>query len=545
MDIKNKKRFKLKFSIKIFISHLFGIAVLLAFTNLAVSYSKGEFELPFYDRNKNAVVQIDSDALPRDWDSMIASEEQTTEDITSVIDVINPEVFFVDTELGDTDSQYAENTESAEPAFALLSDDMIRQGFVVTDGVYEIYDEIKTNAEINRYKIEVGRILNESEEKDLELLVLPAKPVLYEYKFVQIEPEVEIPVTRTVAVSAYNVKTAIETCMDYFLVKTGETEILCTASGQVITRVFDSLDLEILKLRDKDGRTVFKRSDGVYYVWDPDFYLHNPTEDKQSGGGFDPNAVKNFDEFVIGDRGVPFMYPSYYGAYGQNGLDRNYNPYNRKWGYNDSETGNIRFLGRIYNRSFNYSENIGIAFQDSPGWGYRLFFHDENGYNNIANYNYFAPDVITKNHLGFFYFDHGLTRVYEREFDRRSMAISAERELIVDIYGRPFYIPEDYNIKAYSNGMILLEKDGLYGFMNYMGEWIVQPVYVYAQPFYEGVAVIGLANGKKALIDTQGIFVAKFKYDLITNCTGGIVALYEKNQGWTILNKVRRQIEIE
>lgn len=555
-NINNIKPFRLKFNIKIFISHLFGIAVLLAFTNLAISYSKGEFELPFYDRNKNTVVQIDTGSIPRDRDNIASSEEKTTEDITSVAGIINPDDFVAESESGETAVDIPNDTdESADSAaaFELFSDDMKHRGFSVTDGVYEIYDEVRTNAAVNNYKTEVSKILSEIDklsenEEDTEnekaiaelLLTLPEKPVLYEYKFVQIEPEIEIPTTSQITTS-YMPKSTIETSMDYFIVRTPENEILCTASGEIITRFFDSLELEILKMRDGEGRTVFKRTDGAYFIYDHDYYLHNPTEEKQSGGGFVPIA---FNELLTGSRGVPFMYPSYYGADGANNLDRDYNPYNGKWGYKDSATGAVKFLGRIYNQTFNYSENIGIAFQDSSGRGYKLFFLDENGYNYITDYNYYAPDAAKKSHLGFFYFDHGLTRVYEREFDRRNGAIT-ERELIVNYYGTPFYIPEDYNIKAYSNGMILLEKNGYYGFMNYLGEWVANPIFTYAQPFYEGVAVVGLGNGKRAIIDIQGKFIAKFKYDIITNCTGGIIALYERNQGWTILNKVRRQIEID
>ena len=176
--------------------------------------------------------------------------------------------------------------------------------------------------------------------------------------------------------------------------------------------------------------------------------------------------------------------------------------------------------------------------------GNKFSFLDMNGNNFLSSsYNYFAPDKATRDHLGFFYFDHGLTRVYDREYNRRTGEI-IEREFIVDRSGKPFYIPDEYTIKAYSNGMILLENNGYYGFMNYLGEWIANPIFTYAQPFYEGVAVIGLENGKRALIDTQGNLIAKFKYDLITNCTGGIVTLFEKDHGWTILNKVRRQIPI-
>ena len=543
MDIKNKKTFKFRLNIKILISHILGIAVLIAFTNFVISYSKSEFELPFYDRTKNAPAQIDYDTGHLDWDNIIVEEEEPTEDVTSVMDVINPLNFIVESETVDEVNYYEETTEPAL-VFEIFSDEMSRQGFSVTDGVYAVYDEVKANAEINRYKTEVARILSENSETEVgDPPVLPPAPVLFEYRFVQIKPEIDIPTVQTTAAD-YIFKQTVEPFMDYIIIRSGDKEILSSASGKIITRDFGALGIEILKMRDKENRTVFKTQDGSYWIYDPDYYTNNPTEDKKTGGGFVPLG-NQFNESVIGDRGVPFMYPSYYGAYGANGLDRLHNPsFLKKWSYAVAGTVNNQ-IPRNYDRAFNFTENDGIAYQESSGRGFKLFFLDEHGRNYLTNnYNYFAPDKITKNHLGFFYFDHGLTRVYEREFDRRGFEI-AERELLVDYNGVPFYIPEDYEIKAYSNGMILLYKDGRYGFMNYWGEWIAQPIYIYAQPFYEGVAVIGLENGKKALIDTQGNLLVKFKYNLITNCTGGAVALYEKNVGWTILNRVRRQIPVE
>jgi hypothetical protein len=246
---------------------------------------------------------------------------------------------------------------------------------------------------------------------------------------------------------------------------------------------------------------------------------------------------------VYGDRGVPFMYPSYYGANGVNNLTRYED--NGKWGYFTSDTRTIA-IAPAYDMAYNFSENVGIAWVTEQRGTWReyffynkLYFLNEQG--GVINNSYYAPETITSEHLGFFYFDKGLTRVFHREFDW-SGQITVERNILVDKSGREFYIPEDYNIKAYSNGTILLEKDGYYGFMSYTGDWIAQPIFTYAQPFYEGVAVIGFANGKKALIDTQGNLIIKFQYDYITNCSGGTIALYDRNQGWTVLCKMRKNL---
>ena len=527
----NIKNFRFRLNVKILVIHVFGIALLLAFTRFAISYSKGDFELPFYDRNKRAETQLEYFIeLPNREPTTVFAEEPT-EDITNILEVVNPDTL-IEATTGEEESVYMETTE-APLSFEIFSNEMARQGFAVSDGVYEPYNELQASAEITRYKNEVRDILakaGEGEEPEL-----PPEPLLYEYKFAQAIPQAKIPAAKKTS-AAMGGKPVVEPFMDYIIVRDGGLEILCGASAKTITGDFGSMGLEILKMRDDFGRTVFRTTDGAHWIFDP-------TGSEQGGPAFVPIQ---FSE-LLGDRGVPFMYPSYYGQNGASGLDRahNYPRYaaNRRWGYVEAGTQNIA-INNIYLKTFNYSQGVGVAYQESSGRGNRLSFLDARGNNYLPlAYSYFAPDEATEDHLGFFYFDHWLTRVYERVFDWRGNAI-VERELIVNLYGAPFHIPEDYKIKSYSNGMILLEKDGYYGFMNYLGEWVAQPIYRHAQPFYEGVAAIGLANGKKALIDTKGNLITKFKYDEITNCTGGIIALFEQDQGWTIINKVRRQIPI-
>ena len=528
----NIKNFRFRLSVKILICHIFGVAALLALTRYAISYSKGNFELPFYERDKDIAARLEHEITLPDREPTTATTEEPSEDITNILVVVDPDVLIEATtekeEGVGAEDVHVETTE-APFAFEVFSNAMARRGFAVSDGVYEPYDEAQANAEIARYKNEVADILSRA-DGDSEPPELPPEPLVYEYKFVLAAPQTKLPAAQKVS-GAGGSKPAVEPFMDYIIVRDGGSEILCDAYGGVITPDFGTIGLEILKMRDNYGRTVFRRGSS--------YWIYDPTGSAEGGPAFVPIQ---FNE-SLGDRGVPFMYPTYYGANGASGLDRVYtiNRWAQLWGYSTAGTQDYK-IPRNYLKTFNFSQGVGIAYQASPGRGNKLSFLDVVG-NNYLNvgYSYFAPDTVTEEHLGFFYFDHWLTRVYEREFDRRGNTI-VERELIVNLYGVPFYIPDDYNIKSYSNGMILLEKNGYYGFMNYLGEWVAQPIYRSAQPFYEGVAVIGLANGKKALIDTKGNLIARFRYDAISNCTGGIVALYEKGQGWTILNKVRRQI---
>ena len=533
MNITRIKNFNLKFNKKIFFYNALGMIILLVITNFTVSYSMGNFEIPFIDRNPGDKVVIDYELKPRGDNTDIT--EEPTQPLTNVAAVINPDDLISDEDVQPNDAAEIDSGVT----FELYSDEMKKQGFYISDGIYELYDEEKTNAVKNSYKAEVEKALADGGDSQY----MPPEPLLYEYKFAQIEPEAEILKKRSISDnSTYVSRPAVEPFMDYIIIRDEDFgEILCEASGKIIMRGFESSGLEILKMRTHDqlNNTVFKnKNNGLYYIYDP--------HENDAGGQFLFREI-NFSE-DLGDRGVPFMYPSHYGANGANNLDRFHSYTNNRWGYATTGTASQKIWSR-YERTFNFSEDIGIAYLDSPARGNKLYFLNEEG-TDLLKGEYYAPSKIAVSHLGYFYFDHGLTRAYLRE--RLGLAIT-EREVILEmkrdsngmVYFKEFYVPEDYNIKAYSNGMILLEKDGFHGFMNHLGEWVAQPIYKYAQPFYEGVAVIGLGNGKRALIDTKGNLVIRFKYDYITNCTGGIIALYERNVGWTVLNKVKRKIDID
>ena len=508
MNIKNKKI--KKSGVKILIADIAGIIILLVFTRFVISYAMGEFDIPFYNRTQsdNAL------DMHRPGSENPATTEKPTQEITNILDVINPD-YLSETEAPEsTQNDPALPTGETSPVFELYSDEMKRAGFLVSDGVYDTsgksgeYKFVRAETEYPLPKSNIISIELPAEEPSGNPGEEPAEPVVI-------------------------TELAVEPFMDFILIRDGSHVVLSSADGTTISYDFNALGLEILQIRDPgQNKTVFfKESSNEYYIYDSGYANADGTSGAFAGISFD---VK------YGDRGVPFMYPSYYGADGANNIKR-VNNGGWKWGYNTYDTDSYK-IRQNYNMSYNFSEDIGIAYQDAPGWGNRMFFFNEKG--DILNESYFAPDTgtLTIDHLGFFYVDHGLTRAYVRQ--KVGLYGIEEWEAIIDTSDfTEFSTPVDYVVKAYSNGMILLEKDGYYGFMNYLGNWVAHPIYKYAQPFFEGVAVIGLKNGKKALIDTNGNLLTKFRYDHISNCTGGIISLYEASEGWTILNKVRKHIE--
>ena len=150
-----------------------------------------------------------------------------------------------------------------------------------------------------------------------------------------------------------------------------------------------------------------------------------------------------------------------------------------------------------------------------------------------------------KEAMGYLYFENGLCRVREITVDLESevRTVLSDTDYIIKNDGSRFPLPAGYEVVSYSDGMILLHKNGNYGFMNYEGEWVVQPVYTYAEPYFECLAVIGFADGKKAMVDTSGSTVIPFAYSHISNVSSGVIALYDNETGWQIAYKMTKPAE--
>ena len=74
--------------------------------------------------------------------------------------------------------------------------------------------------------------------------------------------------------------------------------------------------------------------------------------------------------------------------------------------------------------------------------------------------------------------------------------------------------------------------------MDYTGRWIAQPEYDTAEPFVEGLAVLG-KNGNVGLIDTEGNIVIPLIFDKVQSCSGGTISAWDKDNGWAIFNKLK------
>jgi hypothetical protein len=146
---------------------------------------------------------------------------------------------------------------------------------------------------------------------------------------------------------------------------------------------------------------------------------------------------------------------------------------------------------------------------------------------------YMEPLTDGEESIGFLYFEHGITRArvlsldYYNYFTNKKMSVINDTDIMIYTNGKEFEIPSGYDVIAYSSGMILLKHNGKYGYMSYTGAWVVQPTLSYAEPFYEGLAVIGDGRGNYALIDTEGNFVIPYGvFSYISNASTGVIAAY-------------------
>ncbi len=357
-------------------------------------------------------------------------------------------------------------------------------------------------------------------------------------------------------------KPALELYMGYILIETknkNRTNIY-NSEGERIGS-YDPREVAPAYCRDTEGRPLFTYKGGYYYLnerrekfiesdYDPDRDLRGACFDYTPdygviNGNRTFNSIKKLiykyeivkDKFD--EKGYPLAYKIPMDVY--------------KFSLADSGGSSIteyRFFGK-----YAFSE-ARAAVVDEEG---RLFYINESGKTVIKPstsrydreigrtvYDYLMEPVTNgPESIGFYFFEHGLCRarimsIYSYYLDHEDrIFISGNTDVLMYRDGTRFPTPVGYDIISYSDGMILLEKDGKYGYMSYTGEWIVDPSLTYAEPFYEGLAVIG-KYGERALIDTDGDFVIPYEtYDYISHASSGLISVYGED-GWQVLYKCEK-----
>ena len=394
---------------------------------------------------------------------------------------------------------------------------------------------------------------------------------------------------------------AIELYMGYLFIDNGERIDIFSSSGRYLT-TFDDSDFIPAYTRDTDGAPLFYKTvtvnsgmyDGEDVVRDKETVRarepHEKEENVQIIGKIENEGEGNpvteetkvyyrlssdgsyfiqssYNDLTDG-RGLYFDYPAYYGI-SDSGISLSAETYNK---YLKDINGKITLehradwcyklydnviTDRKFDRAFAFSDGLGCVLTEDYYQDGGMYFVNSSGrrafetvrkYNNSMDRyvieNIVSPITTGPESIGYFYYDHGLVRARLETIDYWSyvtnniIRVNSSREILLDKSGNHFPLPVGYDLESYSDGMILLSRNGMYGFMDYTGEWIAQPVYTDAEPFSEGLAVLTLSDGRCGMIDTDGNIVLPFGYSYISSCSDGIIVAYSESKGWEIFRKM-------
>lgn len=358
-------------------------------------------------------------------------------------------------------------------------------------------------------------------------------------------------------------KLAVTLYMGYVIIETEEENISCiySSSGDLIG-TFDSEEITPAMCRDEKDRPLFLYKEAYYYLDTKRGRFtqsdYDPTEDLR-GARFDytPDYGDGVaDRTFSHSMEIVYEYDPIENKYDEEGFQLAYKIPVELHTYTLVNKYGTQVKDTVYYGAYAFSESR-AAVVDEEG---HLMFITRSG--NVAVnpkttrndltlgikvYDfYLEPLTNGEESIGFYFFEHGLCRVRIMTVDRSRynrngrLYVTSEDDVLIYNNGDIFEVPEGYDIKSYSSGMILLEKNGKYGYMDYTGSWVVDPYLTYAEPFYEGLAVIGTNEGR-ALIDTEGNTVIPFGvYSHISHASTGVISAYGDECGWVILHKMQK-----
>ncbi|MBQ8289072.1 MAG: WG repeat-containing protein [Clostridia bacterium] len=170
-----------------------------------------------------------------------------------------------------------------------------------------------------------------------------------------------------------------------------------------------------------------------------------------------------------------------------------------------------------------------------PGKQYTFYTDPTTGKKQYVKDFYYLPNTFGIESIGCTGFDNGYLRLRIKALSMMSDsrgAVVLDQYYLVNTSGERFDIPEGYTLEGYSDGVLLLSKDGLYGYYSIEGDWIAQPIYTYARPFVQGLAVLGSEDGTVGMIDTKGNIVLPFVFTSIEDVSSGLVVTYCEGVGY-------------
>lgn len=354
----------------------------------------------------------------------------------------------------------------------------------------------------------------------------------------------------------------IEAYMGYIFADSGDTMFVYDSFGRHLN-YFNPNAFEFAYKRDRLGNPLLRRSKNVTATTKDgaesatfkefDYFYLNGAGDVCQSGYFDP----------VENRGVMADYPGYFGTTeGSLGRDCTFNRVVQK-----TVKGKLKSFFRtrwsitwggepindtVYYALYPYSEGYACV-TDEEGI---MYFVDQNGKKTFETKKEYVDNggryVVDRlllpldetTALGCYYFDHGLVKARRQIYDYYQlddwdlMYVMSDEYVMLYTDGTQFPTPANYKVLTYSDGVILMEKNGTYGYMDYTGAWVGTPGFEDAKHFSEGLAACK-KNGRWGLIDTKGNTVLPFVYDYIQPTSSGVIVTHSAN-GWNVYLKMAK-----
>lgn len=266
-------------------------------------------------------------------------------------------------------------------------------------------------------------------------------------------------------------------------------------------------------------------------------------KDKEKFYEITDDGLKEINEEDIIYNRLRFDHQRYYGA-AASALLPYFDNAKKLYGYKDGQ-GNI-LISPTYSYALPFFSDGYAAVGDENG---NLFYINTKGeevvslrknkyivvpkYNNVRflqMLNYGINDTISD--LGMYVFDSGHIMVrYDLRHRNVTTRLQESCNRLYSANGKETPIPNGYSLKNYSEGVMLVEKDGRYGYMTATGEWILPALFEEARPHLQGLAV-AKSEGKYGMVDTEGNAVLPFVFDYVSNVSSGVIITYTEGTGW-------------
>ena len=292
--------------------------------------------------------------------------------------------------------------------------------------------------------------------------------------------------------------------------------------------------------RDYSNRPVFKDEDGKLYAFDGKSFIEVTQSNLRSELPYDYPAIplgeyKNNYEAYYDATTDGYHYINY--TNGSTVVNGNY-----RYAFNFGPEGYAIVLTETNNILQVIRRSTGQVFK--PGKQYTFYVDPNTGKKQYVKDYYAFPSIMGIESIGASGFDHGYLRLRIITSSMMSDSLGKvvlDKDYLVDTTGAKFNIPEGCTLEGYSDGILLLRtNEGLYGYYSIEGDWIAQPLYTYARPFVQGLAVLGSADGTVGMIDTKGNIVLPFVYTSIEDVSSGLIVTYCEGVGYETYELIKK-----